>query len=96
MKSMTLRNNPDQHRYELLVDGQVVCLVEYAVKPDGLRLQHTEVVAGNEGKGYGSAMAQQLLDELTRRQQPIMPRCEFLIGYLNRHPEYAALVKAEQ
>ncbi|MBI1890469.1 MAG: N-acetyltransferase [Burkholderiales bacterium] len=95
MKSTTLQNNPLQSRYELIADGQVVGIAEYSVQDNAIRLLHTEVLPGNEGKGYGSQLARQLLDELAHQKKQVVPLCEFMAGYIQKHPEYATLLTSE-
>lgn len=95
MKSATLQSNPLQSRYELLAEGQVVGIAEYETKGNVLQLLHTEVLPGNEGKGYGSQLAKQVLDDIGRQGKQVRPLCEFMAAYLDKHPEYAALIHLE-
>jgi predicted GNAT family acetyltransferase len=50
---------------------------------------HTEVYPKFEGKGVGGALAKAALDDIAHRQLTIVPECEFVKGYLEKHPEYA-------
>lgn len=95
MSSATLRNNAAEHRYELLQDGQVVAFTVYELAGDAIRLTHTEVVAGNEGKGFGSALARQALDMVRAQNKKLIPVCEFIAGYVQKHPEYRSLIQAD-
>jgi len=95
MSGATLRNNTDRHRYELVADDKVVGFVDYAVSGDTVIFQHTEVEPGHEGKGYGSTLAKQALDDVVANNRKILVRCRFIAAYVNRHPEYASAVVAE-
>ena len=95
MGNTTLRNNTEAQRYELMEGDQVVAFASYQPVGDDLRMTHTEVVAGNEGKGYGSALARQVLEDARARNRKIVPVCEFIEGYIRKHPEYAGLVRKE-
>ena len=89
---MVLRDNPDELRYELLVDGEVVGELRYRLRPDAVALIHTEVPEAFEGRGYGGQLVEGALDDLRRRGLKIVPICPFVRGYLQRHPEYGDLV----
>jgi len=89
---VVLRDNPDELRYELLVDGEVVGELRYRLRPDAVALIHTEVPEAFEGRGYGGQLVEGALDDLRRRGLKIVPICPFVRGYLQRHPEYGDLV----
>lgn len=95
MGTTTLRNNTEAQRYELMEGEQVVAFVSYEPAGNGLRMTHTEVVSGNEGKGYGSALAQQALEDVRAQNRTVVPMCEFIAGYIQKHPEYAGLIRKE-
>lgn len=95
MSGATLRNNTEKHRYELLDEGRVVCIIEYDLDGDAVVFRHTEVSEGHEGKGYGSRLAQMALDDVLARSRKIVTRCEFVAGYVSRHPEYAGALKKD-
>jgi hypothetical protein len=91
--TLNLRDNPEQRRFELIADGQLVGIVEYEAEGNTLELVHTEVLPGNEGKGYGSALAKQTLELVRAQGKRIVPLCEFIVAYLGKHPEYNDLVE---
>ena len=96
MDKTKLNNNTAAQRYELLDQERVVAFAEYEPAGDAIRFTHTEVVAGNEGKGFGSALAKQALEEVRSQERKVVPVCEFIAGYIQKHPEYAGLVKSER
>jgi predicted GNAT family acetyltransferase len=87
-----LRNNPERQRYELVADGHVVGFVSYQPFGDALRLVHTEIAPGHEGKGYGSKLAKQMLDSVRSDGGRVVPACSFIASYIERHPEYQDMV----
>jgi predicted GNAT family acetyltransferase len=87
-------NNAAHRRFEIDVGGQIAWL-SYAVRDGELVLIHTEVPKTLEGQGRGSALARTALEYATREHLRVVPRCPFVRGYLQRHPEYASLVKRE-
>lgn len=92
---VTVRNNPEQHRYEALVDGEVVGSAFYSLTDEVITFIHTEIDPAFEGQGVGSVLARQALDDVradgTRR---VRPNCPFIRGWIERHPDYADLVAA--
>ncbi|OWW21490.1 GNAT family N-acetyltransferase [Noviherbaspirillum denitrificans] len=93
MHSATLRNNSDQHRYELIDNDEVVGIAEYRLDGDDIVFTHTEVGKGHDGKGYGSRLAKLALDDAVAAGHKIVARCEFIAGYIGRHPEFAEALK---
>ncbi|QDZ29356.1 GNAT family N-acetyltransferase [Noviherbaspirillum sp. UKPF54] len=94
MNRATLQNNTDKQRYELVDAGQVVAFADYRQENDAVVLIHTEVSPEHGGKGYGSALARQALDDIRTRQKKVVPVCEFMAGYIGKHPEYGDLLKS--
>lgn len=87
----SVRNNTAQKRYELDVDG-VVAFVMYSHEHGQVSLDHTEVPAQLGGRGVGSALAKGTLDLVRSEGLKVIPRCEFIAGYIEKHPEYRDLV----
>ena len=52
---MTVRDNPDERRYEALVDDEVAGYLFYRAREGELVLIHTEVDEAFEGQGIGVA-----------------------------------------
>ncbi len=86
-------DNPSEHRYEARLGDRVVGSSEY--RPAGQRLifTHTIVDPEFEGRGIGSRLASEALDDIRRRGMTLTPHCPFISAYLERHPEYADLVE---
>ena len=84
-------DNTTQSRFELNVEG-AVAFAEYVMDGDTIVLTHTEVPAALSGEGIGSALARGVLDNVRRRGLKVLPRCEFMAAYIERHPEYGDLL----
>ena len=89
---VVVRDNPDESRYELLLDGDVAGEIRYRRRPDAIALVHTEVSASLEGRGLGADLVRAALDDLRARGLQIVPICPFVRSYIRRHPEYEDLV----
>ena len=86
-------DEPGKHRYEAHVDGAVAGYVIYAERPGTIVLIHTEVADGYEGQGIGGRLAAGVLDDIRARGLRVVPRCRFIAGWLERHPEYTDRVE---
>jgi len=95
MSGAALRNNTEKHRYELVQNAEVVGFAEYRKEGDVTVFTHTEIADGQEGKGYGSALAKQVLDDVVAHNGKIVAQCEFIAAYISRHPEYATAVRQD-
>jgi uncharacterized protein len=93
--SPVLADVPDQHRYEVRLDGVVAGSVVYHRIGGRIYLVHTEVDPAFEGKGIGSALAKGVLDAERAAGEPVVPLCPFIRGYIDRHPDYADVVDKE-
>ena len=84
-----VRDVPDESRYEARTgdDPTLAALIDYRVGKSWIALVHTEVRDGFEGQGIGSRLVRAVLEDLRERQIPVVPKCPFVIGWLQRHPE---------
>jgi predicted GNAT family acetyltransferase len=86
--SVEVRDNPDELRYELLVDGELRGQIRYTQDGDVRTLVHTDVAPELEGRGMGGRLVQDALDDMRARGLRLVPVCPFVSAYLRRHPEY--------
>ncbi len=66
--------------------------VEYRAGGDSLIIAHTEIDAGHEGEGLGSALVGGMLDQLRAAGRTVIPLCPFTAAYISRHPDYVDVV----
>ena len=88
---MAVRDNPALHRFEMDTDAGVA-IVTYRRDGKVLKLVHTEVPEALAGQGVGSKLASGVLDLIRKNGDTIVPLCDFMRGYIGRHPDYADLV----
>jgi uncharacterized protein len=89
---IVVQDNPDEQRYELLVDGSLLGALQYRRRPDAVALIHTEVSPSLEGRGLGARLVGGALDDIRARGLQLVPICPFVRAYIRRHPDYADLV----
>jgi predicted GNAT family acetyltransferase len=90
-----VRDNRERSRYELVRDGEVVAFVQYVMRGGRLILVHTEVADALSGHGLATELIAGTLDDVRVRAIPMVPVCEFVERFIERHPEYDDLVDHE-
>ncbi|WP_199086130.1 GNAT family N-acetyltransferase [Bosea sp. ASV33] len=88
---MDVVENAEQKRFELPLDGGTA-LVAYRRDGERLVLVHTEVPAEFGGQGIGSKLAKGVFELLRASGRKAVVRCEFLQGWLAKHPDYNDVV----
>lgn len=93
---VSVREDTERSRFEVLVDGHVVGYAEY--RPDGsaLAMAHTVVDPAYEGMGLASRLIGDALAALRERGDEVLPYCSFVHAYLERHEELRSIVPADQ
>ncbi len=90
-----VKDNPATCRFEMR-SGGAVASVEYRRAGGGrIALLHTEVPEALSGRGVGSKLVRGVLDALRAEGAKVVPRCEFVAAYMERHPEYRDLLADE-
>jgi hypothetical protein len=87
-----LVDNPDQARFELRIDDDVVGWAEYLPAGDSVIIAHTEIAKDHEGEGLGGLLLRATLDAIRARGKTVIPICPFAAAYIERNPELAEFV----
>lgn len=87
-----VRDNPAAHRFEIWVGDEKAGFAAYRLEGEAYAFTHTEIAAAAEGKGLGSRLVGDALDDLRDRGVAVLPYCPFVKAYLRRHREYVDLV----
>jgi predicted GNAT family acetyltransferase len=89
--SNEVRDNKDQHRFELAVDGHTA-FTNYKLAPGVITLLHTEVPKEFEGHGIGSKLAQGELELARAQGLKVVAKCPFIAAYIKKHAEFQDLL----
>jgi predicted GNAT family acetyltransferase len=87
----TLIDNESKKQYEFHGDG-LVPRIEYIKAQNRIFLAHTEVPVELEGRGIGSEIIRQALQDVEKQDLILVPLCPFVAGYIKKHPEWKKLV----
>ena len=91
MERDPVRHNKAASRYELQVDGRTAVL-SYRLAGDVVTFTHTGVPPELEGKGVGSQLIAEALQDVRNQGLKIVPECPFVVAYVRHHPEVKDLV----
>lgn len=93
---MHTTDNPALGRFELREDGTLLGFASYTVRGGVMSVPHTEVDAGQRGRGLASTLVRAVLDTAGERGLAVLPFCPFVAGFIRRNPEYLPLVPTAQ
>lgn len=92
--TVEVRDHPDESRFEAYVDGELAGYSAYLLAGGTLTFLHTEVDDAYEGRGVGSALVRQALDQLRARPEiRVAASCPFVRAWLRKHPDYLDLTR---
>lgn len=93
---LTVRDAPDEHRYEIREGERVLGIAVYrrrgGVAGAVTEFLHTEVDEDSGRSGVGGTLVRAALDDVRARGGAVLPSCPFVRGWIERHGEYADLV----
>ena len=90
--SVEIRKEPT--RYAAYLDGDEIGELAFSRWGDVVTALHTEVADSAEGQGVGSTLARTFLDDIRSAGRRVVPLCPFVRGWLQKHPDYADLVRS--
>jgi uncharacterized protein len=91
--AVTVRDNPDEGRFEALDESGVVAgFAAYRRSGDRMVFTHTEVDDAFEGRGVGSTLVRGALDAVRGEGRRVEAQCPFVRSYIEGHQEYADLL----
>ncbi|HEX8653711.1 MAG TPA: GNAT family N-acetyltransferase [Allosphingosinicella sp.] len=85
------RHDEARRRFEIEEEGATAILT-YVLRDGAIVFTHTIVPEQVEGRGIGGRLAKAGLGFARERGLKVVPRCSFVRGYVERHPEYADLL----
>ena len=93
MSDIEIVHVPENSRYEIRLGGETLGYTEAKERDDGVIVfPHTVVDDGHEGEGLASKLVTGALDHVRAHGRRIHVTCEYVLGFLEKHPEYRDLL----
>jgi len=86
--------NPDQHRFELIRNGELVGFAQYHQRDREVVVPHVETVRHYRGQGYGARLVDGVLEILRADGRTITPLCSFAAGHIGDNAQHHDLLTA--
>lgn len=91
-----VRDNPDQGRYEITKDDQIVGFAEYKLTGARIAFTHTEVYPEFAGRGLARRLVTDALADVRDRGLAVLPFCPYVRSVIADDPaQYLDLVRAQ-
>ena len=89
MSEVQLRINDNKGAFYIEVEGNQEAMMTFVFAgEDKIIIDHTEVNAGNEGKGFGKKMVTKAVEFARDKRIKIVPLCSFAKSVFNKTPEF--------
>lgn len=86
-----VNHRPEKNRYEVALDSETAYLA-YRQNGDVLDLYSTQVPVKYRGRGIAAAIVKKALDDAAAQGQKVIPSCSYVAAYIERYPQYRALL----
>ncbi len=94
--TITVRDNPAEHRYEIRDGDQLAGFSDYRLTRDKISFTHTQVDPPFNGRGLARHLVVDELDDARRRELAVLPFCPYVRTVIAREPDrFLDLVAAE-
>jgi predicted GNAT family acetyltransferase len=87
-----VRHDPDHDRWEYVLGGAVVAVLDYRNEGDRVVMHHTYTDPAHRGQGIAALVVQAALDDVRTRGGTVVPACWFVAEFVETHPAYGDLV----
>ena len=95
--SISIVKNEKLNRFEIYFDGELAGFAEFEVSNQKISYPHTEIDPRFSGKGLGSQLIKEALDEALDQNLEVAPYCSFVSAYIKKNSEkYLHLVPEGQ
>lgn len=92
-ESYELIDNDAEKQYEFRIGDQLARIKYVRTKNDEIELTSTEVPTNLAGKGIASQLIEKVLQQIELQELRLIPLCPFVIGYIQKYPDWRRIVK---
>jgi predicted GNAT family acetyltransferase len=87
------RNAEHASRYEMAIDGTLVCILDYRVNGSRVSFPRTFTLPQFRGNGYAAQLVEWAVDDVAAHaDRRIVPMCWYVGDWFDKHPERAGLL----
>jgi uncharacterized protein len=91
--AIVVKNEPENHRYVIEIDGERVGMAEYRLRGDIIDFTHTEVDTTRRERGLAKELVQTALDDVRNNSTlRVVATCPYVAHWLTEHPDYQDLL----
>lgn len=87
MTDVTVVHNAAASRFEAMLGGEQVGLIDYSTHGNTVDLVHTEVDPRHQGKGIAGELVRGALAVIRVEKMTVVPSCPYIATWLDRHPD---------
>ena len=88
----TVADVPGSSRFEIRSGDELIGFAAYERSPGRIAFTHTEIDPAFGGRGMAGKLIAAVLTAAREEGLEVLPVCPFVRGYMDKHPEYLALV----
>jgi hypothetical protein len=92
-KSIVVRHNAAQHRFEAEVEGKI-SFADYEVQGERMIFTHTFVPPELRGRGLAEKVVRVALEHARNERLCVVPACSYVEVFIERHSEFRPLLLA--
>ena len=85
--TITVRDNPTEHRYEIHDGDQLAGFSEYKLTQHKIAFTHTQVDPAFNGRGLARQLVTEALDDVRQRGLAVLPFCPYVRKVIAANPE---------
>ena len=85
--SISVVKNYELNRFEIYSDGELAGFADFKIENQVISYTHTEIDPRFSGKGLGSQLIKEALDEVLEQNLEVAPYCSFVSAYIKKSGE---------
>ena len=85
--SISVVKNYELNRFEIYSDGELAGFADFKIENQVISYTHTEIDPKFGGKGLGSQLIKEALDEALEQNLEVAPYCSFVSAYIKKNSE---------
>ena len=85
--SIFILKNDELYRFEIYSDGELAGFADFRIENQVISYTHTEIDPRFGGKGLGSQLIKEALDEALEQDLEVAPYCSFVSAYIKKSGE---------